>query len=100
MIFFFYKKILNAQKRKSNQNQLTKQKQANKKQQIQQAFTHENFFDVGNCLFCGFFYLKSLLKKNSNCTDNLIYYTIYFALSIFNFIKNKIKFTALVIFVD
>ena len=28
---FFYEKILNAQKRKSNQNQLTKQKQANKK---------------------------------------------------------------------
>ena len=30
---FFYEKILNAQIRKSNQNQLTKQKQANKKQQ-------------------------------------------------------------------
>ena len=29
----FYEKVLNAQKRKSNQNQLTKQKQANKKQQ-------------------------------------------------------------------
>ena len=30
---FFYEKILNAPKRKSNQNQPTKQKQANKKQQ-------------------------------------------------------------------
>ena len=37
-VYFFYKKILNAQKRKSNQNQLTKQKQANKKQQRQHVF--------------------------------------------------------------
>ena len=35
-LFLFYEKILNTQKRKSNQNQLTKQKQANKKQQKQQ----------------------------------------------------------------
>ena len=31
-ISIFLRKILNAQKRKSNQNQLTKQKQVNKKQ--------------------------------------------------------------------
>ena len=31
-LFFFYEKILSTQKRKLNQNQLTKQKQANKKQ--------------------------------------------------------------------
>ena len=40
---FFYEKILNAQKRKSNQNQPTKQKQANKAQQRQQFFWHKNF---------------------------------------------------------
>ena len=40
---FFYEKILNAQKRKSNKNQLTKQKQTNKKQQRQQVITHNNF---------------------------------------------------------
>ena len=36
LIYYFYEKILNAQKRKSNKSQLTKQKQANKKQQRQQ----------------------------------------------------------------
>ena len=36
ILSLFYEKILNAQKRKSNQNQLTKQKQVNKKQQTQQ----------------------------------------------------------------
>ena len=41
--FFFYEKILNAQKRKSNQNQPTKQKQANKNQQRQQFLVHKNF---------------------------------------------------------
>ena len=40
---FFYEKVLNAQKRKSNQNQLRKQKQANKKQQRQQSSVHKNF---------------------------------------------------------
>ena len=35
---FFYEKTLNAQKRKSNQNQLNKKKQANKKQQRQEVF--------------------------------------------------------------
>ena len=34
-LFFFYKKILSTHKFKSNQNQLTKQTQANKKQQRQ-----------------------------------------------------------------
>ena len=43
LLFFFYKKILNAQKYKLSQNQLTKQKQANKKQQRQQFFVHKNF---------------------------------------------------------
>ena len=42
LIFFFYQKILNAQKRKSNLNQLAKQKQANKKQQRQRFFGHKN----------------------------------------------------------
>ena len=35
--------MLNAQKRKSNKNQPTKQKQANKTQQKQQFFGHKNF---------------------------------------------------------
>ena len=35
---FFYEKFLNIQKRKSNQNQLTKQKQTNKKHQRRQVF--------------------------------------------------------------
>ena len=38
---FLYEKILNAQKRKSNQNQLTKKKQANKKQQRQEVFARK-----------------------------------------------------------
>ena len=62
-IYFFYKKILSAQKCKSSQNQTTKQKQANKKQQRQQFFDHKNFQEVENCLFHVFLYLKSLLKK-------------------------------------
>ena len=36
ILSLFYENILNAQKRKSNQNQLTKQKQVSKKQQTQQ----------------------------------------------------------------
>ena len=43
LFIFYYEKILNAQKRKSNQNQPTKQKQANTKQQRQQIFAHKNF---------------------------------------------------------
>ena len=35
--------ILNVPKRRSSQNQLTKQKQANKKQQRQQAIAHKTF---------------------------------------------------------
>ena len=42
-IFSFYENILNAQKCKSRKNRLTKQKQANKKQQRQQFFGHKNF---------------------------------------------------------
>ena len=45
---FFYERILNAQKRKSNQNQLTKQKQANKKQQRQQFFACTKTFKREN----------------------------------------------------
>ena len=47
LFFFIYKKILSSQKRKSNQNQLTKQKQPNKKQQRQQFLCtqiHQTFF--------------------------------------------------------
>ena len=49
---FFYEKVLNAQKRKSNQNQQTKQKQANKKQQTQQFFVNKTLQEGENCLFC------------------------------------------------
>ena len=48
---FFYEKVLNAQKRTSNQNQQTKQKQANKKQQRQQFFTLKTFQEWENCYF-------------------------------------------------
>ena len=41
--FFFTKKNLSAQKLKSSQNQPTKQKHANKKQQRQQFFARKNF---------------------------------------------------------
>ena len=38
IISFFYENVLSAQKRKSRKNQLTKQKQANKKQRRQRFF--------------------------------------------------------------
>ena len=47
---FFYEKTLSAQKLKSCKDQLTKQKQANKKQQKQRFFTHKNFQEGGNCV--------------------------------------------------
>ena len=65
---FFYEKILSTEIRKSNQNQPTKQKQANKKQQRQQFFAQKNCWEGKNAYFVFF-------KKNSNCLDNLIYYT-------------------------
>ena len=52
LFMFFYEKVLNAQKRKSNQNQQTKQKQANKKQQTQQFFVNKTLQEGENCLFC------------------------------------------------
>ena len=61
---FFYEKILNAQKRKSNQNQLTKQKQANKKQQKQQVFggteTSKRLFYVLVLFYAQIFSQKNL----------------------------------------
>ena len=49
---FFYENILSVQKRKSSQNQLTKQKQATKKQQRERFLTHKSFYEEENCLFC------------------------------------------------
>ena len=40
---FFLRKNFSTQKRKSRKNQLTKQKQANKKQQRQEIFVLKNF---------------------------------------------------------
>ena len=42
-IIFFKEKIFGAQKHKLNQNQLTKENKANKKQQRQKFFAHKNF---------------------------------------------------------
>ena len=67
---FFYEKILSAQKRKSSKNQLTKQKQVNKKQQRLQFFGHKTSKRRNIVCF-------AFLKKNWNCLDNLIYYTTY-----------------------
>ena len=99
IFFFFYKKNLITQKCKSNQNQLTKQKQV--KQQRQQFLLHKSFWEGENCLFCIFFYLKSLLKKNWNCPDNLIYSTtkslkiVHFdwsiACKVYNFWPKKVQ---------
>ena len=70
---FFYEKFLNAQKRKSNQNQLTKQKQANKKQERQQVFARTKTFfahkkRVKICLFCFLvlFYAQNHFVKKLN----------------------------------
>ena len=63
---FFYETILNAQKLDSNQNQLTKQKQANKKQQIEQVFPYQkNIWEDESRLFCVlvFFYAQSHFVK-------------------------------------
>ena len=56
LFIFFYRKILSAQKLKSNQNQQTKQKQANKKQQKQRFSVQKNL--TGKI---GYF---AFLKKN------------------------------------
>ena len=56
-ISIFLRKILNAQKRKSNQNQLTKQKQVNEKQQRQR------FFCAKNLLRWGKLFILHFLKK-------------------------------------
>ena len=63
---------------KTSKNWITRQKQANTKQQNQQFFVHKNFIRGENCLFCVFFHLKSLLKKISVCLDSLIYCTTDF----------------------
>ena len=72
------------QKHKPNQNQLTKQKQANKKQQRQQVFartkTSKSLKVVCFAFWC-FVTLKVFSQKKKkkklalNCPDNLIYYT-------------------------
>ena len=65
---FIYKKNLNAQKSKSSQNQPTKQKQANTKEQRQQFFAQK----TSKRSKIGYF---AFLKKKLNCPDNFIYYT-------------------------
>ena len=66
-VIFFNEKTLNAQKRKSNQNQLTKQNQANKKQQRQQVFartrTSKRVKIVFFCILV-LFYAQDFVKKN------------------------------------
>ena len=60
-LFFSYKKLFDTQKRKSNQNQLTKQKQANKKQSRQQVFARTKTSKRMKVVcfgFCCFFTLK------------------------------------------
>ena len=59
---FSYKES-DIKKRKTSKNQLTKQKQANIKQQKQQFFAHKNFIRGENCLFCAFLCFKIFLKK-------------------------------------
>ena len=81
LFFFVYKKILSSQKRKSNQNQLTKQKQPNKKQQRQQFFAHKNIWKMENCSLCvlvHFLCLNFFVQKLSRLEIVLItsfYYT-------------------------
>ena len=79
ILSLFYEKILNAQKRKSNQNQLTKQKQVNKKQQTQQ-FLCTKTSKKEKIVYLAF------LKKKWNFPDNRIYYTIFKLVE-----KNKFK---------
>ena len=61
---FFHEKVLSAQKRRSNQNQLTKQKQASKKQQRQQVFAKT--FKRGEIVYFAFgaFDAQNLFIKN------------------------------------
>ena len=82
LFIFFYKKILSGQKRKSNHNQLTKQKYANIKQQRQQFFAHTKTskrVKIFCFAFCCFFYAQNFFVKNNkqtqNCPDNLKYNT-------------------------
>ena len=76
--FFFLKKILNPQKLKSNQNQLTKYKQVNKKQQRQKVFActkTSKRVKVAFFCFLVLFYAQNFRKKNKlawNCPNNLI----------------------------
>ena len=62
---FFYEKILNTQKRKSNQNELTKQKQANKNQQKHHVFGGT---ETSKRLFCVLllFYAQIFSQKKFN----------------------------------
>ena len=50
-------------KHKTSKNQLTKQKQANKKQQKQQLSAHKNFLRGRKLFILRFFRLKFLFKK-------------------------------------
>ena len=63
-LIFFYEKVLNAQKRKSNQNQLTKKVE----------WTKATSFGVQKFLRGEKLVILPFLK-NWNCLDNLIYYT-------------------------
>ena len=71
-LFLFYEKILNTQKRKSNQNQLTKQKQANKKQQKQQLLARTKSskrVKIVCFAFWSFFYTQNLFVKKINILE-------------------------------
>ena len=75
-VFFFFL-ILNAQKRKSNQNQLTKEKQANKKQQRQRVFARTKIskrMEIVYFAFWCFLYAQNLfiVKKNKRLDIVLI----------------------------
>ena len=77
--FFFYKKILCIQKCESNQNQPTKQKQAQTKELRQQFFARTKTSKRVKVICFGFWYFFAckifLLKKNKqvwNCLDGLI----------------------------
>ena len=77
--FFFCEKILNAQKRKSNKNQLTKQKKRTKNNKSNNIRAHKNFKEDQNRLFCvlvllyaqNLFVKKKKSQQAQNCPDNL-----------------------------
>ena len=77
---FFYEKTLCAQKRKSNQNQWTRQKQVNKGNKFSRAQKLLRGWKLFVLRFGAFLWLKFFRKKNRltwNCPNNLIYYTTH-----------------------